>query len=323
MSSLSVSVVIPTYNRADILTDAFDSALQQTYPPHEIIIVDDGSTDDTEQLVAQLQEKHAASHTQIHYIRQQNLGGNVARNTGIESAQGDLIAFLDSDDRWHLDKIEKQIAAFDSARTGAVYCGVQHMNFETQTVIESPLRNYPTGQLLDQLLVKDVTAQTSTYIIRKSVFEHVGGFDTTLQARQDWEMWIRIAQNYTINCVSEILVDFREHSGVRTASDPTKEIRAYKQIRVKYRELLQSKSQLLQLQARAMYLKRMARVHNKHNISKLKAAVFAIGAALNWPFDFDTYAVLLGILLPKEQRASIHRSWNKVFGKTPFAIRSH
>lgn len=350
-----ISIVIPTYNRADLITDALDSVCAQTYRPIELLIVDDGSTDETEAVVnewvegrgtrdlgrglrvegrgskvegqlAALDTRHSTlvSQLSIRYIHQDNLGGNPARNHGIREAKGNYIAFLDSDDAWLPEKLEKQMKKFEDPQVVAVYCGVRHMDFESGRILEPSDRLYPEGNLLEQLLVRDVTVQTSAYVVRKSVFDQVGPFDTELQARQDWDMWIRVATAGKIACVPEPLVNFREHAGVRTASNPMKEINGYRAIRKKYAHLLSKASLSCRLQARSAYLKRMGRVHHKHpELNSTKAPLYALSALLTWPFDFDAWAALAGMFLPKGFRQSLHRSWNTVFGRTRLAIRSH
>lgn len=335
-NSPKVSVVIPTYNRANLITTALDSVLAQSYRPIEIIVVDDGSTDNTASIIqdwAQSNSRNAQTNTKDHwsltqtvsliYITQTNAGGNPARNRGISQASGDYIAFLDSDDAWLTEKLSKQVPKFENPSCGAVYCGIQNMNFETGTVLEPTNRSYLQGDLREEMLVCDITAPTSAYIVRKTVFNEVGIFDTDLQARQDWDMWIRLAQKYEIECVPEPLVYFREHEGERTASNPFKEINGYRMIRKKYADQIASLPFHFRLRARSTYLKRMSRVHFKHNISKLKGLTYGIGAILSWPFDFDAYAAFGGMLMPKKLRQSIHSAWNRIFGSTPFAIRSH
>jgi glycosyltransferase involved in cell wall biosynthesis len=319
-----ISVVIPTYNRANLITDALESVLQQSYRPVEVIVVDDASEDNTRRVVEAWDlVNNLSSVFTLRYIQQAKLGGNAARNRGIEEATGELIAFLDSDDTWHTEKLEKQAAYFTESSVGAVYCGVQHKDFTTGNILEPSGRLYPQGYLLEEMLVRDVTAQTSAYIVRKPVFEKVGCFDTDLLARQDWDMWIRIACDFKIACVPELLVDFREHAGERTASYPQKEINGYRAIRKKYAPLLKKASLPCRLQARSAYLKRMGRVHFKHKISKPKAFAYALGAIACWPLDFDTWAAGTGMLLPQNFRKSLHRSWNTLFGRTRLAIRSH
>lgn len=319
-----ISVVIPTYNRANLILDAIESVVAQSQKPYEIIIVDDGSSDQTQQIIEDWKKKNANKTPTLHYIKQENQGGNVARNRGIREAKGNLIAFLDSDDTWHNTKLEKQIPLFKKDNAiGAVYCGLIEINIETGSLILDNDRKYAKGSILNALLIRDVTGPTSTFIIRKSVFEQVGFFDEKLQARQDWDMWIRIATAFKIEAVEENLVNMRHHSGERTASNPLKEIIAYQEIRKKYSKLLKNKPTTLQQKAKAAYYKRMGRVHFHQKISNTKALKFYLLGIINYPFDFDGWAALLGFFIPSSLRTKINKSWNHFFSKTFLQIRSH
>lgn len=320
-----VSVVIPTYNRAHIIQDSLDSAYAQSYRPLEVVVVDDGSNDDTEAIVKTWINEHLNDvQFSVVYLHQENQGGNPARNNGIRHARGQYVAFLDSDDLWHAEKVRKQIRVFESdPEIGGVYCGVQHVDLASGRIIEPSNRSYPTGRLFEQVLVKDITAPTSAYIIKKQVFEMAGYFDDELQARQDWDMWIRLASKFKIGCVPEVLVDFREHSGVRTHSNPSKEINAYQRIRKKYADSYARCPFPIRQAAKATYYRRMGRVHFHQGISRPRAALFHLQAILAWPFVFDSYAALVGMITPAAIRGRLHRAWNTVFGRTRFAIRSH
>lgn len=324
MSARLISVVIPVHNRADLIAPALDSVFIQTYRPLELIVVDDGSSDGTSDVVRDWINAHAdADQFSARLIAQEKAGGNAARNRGIAESKGEFIAFLDSDDRWLAEKLQKQIVKFDDPAAGGVYCGVQHIDLATGSVLESSSRDYPSGWLLDQLLVRDVTAQTSAFIVRRSVFDQVGVFDVNLPARQDWDMWIRLASAYKIDAVPEALVQYGEHSGSRTATDPMREIRAYDAIRKKYDSLLNQQPRHVQRAAKASYYKRMGRVYFHHRNSTLKAIQFYGMSIFYQPMDFDSYAALAGMLMPRSLRQSLHVYWNRLFGGTRFAIRSH
>ncbi|VAX11790.1 hypothetical protein MNBD_GAMMA26-1258 [hydrothermal vent metagenome] len=321
-----ISVVVPTYNRAHLIVNALDSIAAQDYRPIEIIVVDDGSTDDTPEIVKAWCECYGQGNDfGFHYIQQENQGGNVARNSGIAVAKGVYIAFLDSDDLWHSQKLSKQLERFRAdPQVGGVYCGVRHIRIGDDRTLEPTSRHYPQGQLLEQMLIHDVTAPTSTYVVHKEVFEKVGCFDIELQARQDWDMWIRLATEYKIAAVPEPLVDFREHVGPRTDSNPQKEITAYARIMEKYAYLRKHCSFSSRQEATAAFYRRMGRVHFHHKqLSSIKALVFYLRAIIAWPFIFDNYAALAGMLFPNKLRGMIHRGWNRVLGNTKFAIRSH
>lgn len=320
-----VSVIVPTYNRDHIIIDALKSIFNQTYRPLEIIVIDDGSTDNTKSVVQNWAQAYRNENTlSVRYIHQTNQGGNPARNHGIKEASGKFIAFLDSDDLWHANKLEKQMAVMQSASDiGGVYCGLRHVFLESGVIQPPSPRKYPDGDLLHKILIHDVTAPTSTYLIRAEAFEKVGSFDKDLLARQDWDMWIRLATQYKIGVVPEVLVDYREHEGVRTASNPQKEINAYKAIMGKYAHLRSQCPIAVRQASKASFYRRMGRVYFHQKISNSQAFGYLVCSILNWPFVFDSYTALFGMLLPKQFRGYLHMTWNRYLGSTGLAIKSH
>ena len=319
-----ISIVIPTFNRENLIIDALETCVLQLYRPLEIVVVDDGSTDQTIEFVEDWNKGSSHKDVILKIIKQENKGGNVARNNGIRNATGEFIAFLDSDDLWNSTKLKKQYNLIrQSDEIGGVYCGLRQVEVESGKVISDHKRDYAEGFILSQLLVKDVTAPTSAYLIRKKIFDEVGYFDKNLQARQDWDMWIRLAEKYEIRAVHENLMDLRHHKGTRTASNPHKEINAYIKIRQKYQYLLEKQCSNIQNEAKANFYKRLGRVHFHNNISKRIAFTYYIKGILLFPRDFDNWAALIGFFLPKTIRTKINGLWNKVFSKTKFSIRSH
>ncbi|MFC7076751.1 glycosyltransferase family 2 protein [Haloarcula halophila] len=205
---VTVSVVIPTYNRASVLPRAIDSALSQTVSEIEVIVVDDASTDDTEALV----DEYGSAVTYLSHS--ENRGGSAARNTGIEAATGEYVAFLDSDDEWHPEKIERQVACLESrsARWGGVYCGFQHERRSRLTTTVDTLVPRPTGYEGDERLLRDLLllefahGGASTLLIRTPVLAELGGFDESFERHQDWEFLVRFLQRWKLAFVDECLV---------------------------------------------------------------------------------------------------------------------
>jgi glycosyltransferase involved in cell wall biosynthesis len=201
-----VSVVIPTYNHAAYIREAIDSALAQTSAPLEIIVVDDGSTDDTPRILAEYGGR-------IRTIRQPNAGVSAARNTGIAAAAGDLIALLDSDDSWAPTKLERQIArmAVDPG-VGLVHCGVEEIDDAGRRLSVS--LDGIEGWVATAMLRFDrevITAPGSGPLVRKRVVEEIGGFDVRLAPSEDWDFCYRVATRYPIGYVKEVLVRYRNH----------------------------------------------------------------------------------------------------------------
>lgn len=318
----NISVVIPTFNRAHILDSVVSSVVNQSIIPTEIIIVDDGSKDSTLEVVQNLIAKN--DKLNIRYVSQENQGGNVARNRGIDEANGEYIAFLDSDDTWDKEKLEKQLAVFqNNEKVGAVYCGLRHVDLDKGTLIHEPKRSYPSGNLGSSLLIRDVTAPTSCYMVKRGVFEEVGGFDILLKARQDWEMWIRIAQKFEIGVVPKALVNYGEHTGTRTASNPQKEIDAYKYIREKYKKALEALPLSMRLEALSAYYRRMGKVYRNYKGNKGKATKWFIKALGVWPFSLGNWISVISLLSPLKLRIQISKCWNRLFGKTSIALSNH
>ncbi len=318
-----ISVIIPTYNRAHMVVEALESVYAQTWRSLEVLVVDDGSTDHTALAVQDSFEAHQNDFA-LRYISQSNAGGNAARNLGAEKAQGSIIAFLDSDDLWHPSKLERQMAVMGRhLKCGAVYCGVREVDAETGKIVRIPVRAYPQGNVLNELLVRDSTAPTSTYLLRKSIFEDSGGFDPMLRARQDWDLWIRLAAQSEIRAVEAPLVDLRHHSGPRTISDPTRELVAHRAILDKYDGLRRQRGLTLRLAALAAFHRRSGRVYLHHMGYRWWSLWHYLLALVIWPTAADSYAALLGWFLPPKIRGKLRVSWNHVFGKTPFAIRNH
>ena len=212
----NVSVVIPTYNRAHLIGRAIKSVLDQTYQDFEIIVVDDDSTDNTEEVVKRFND------SRIHYIRhKQNRGGAVARNTGIKAARGKYIAFQDSDDEWLPEKLEKQINCFVkySDSIGAVYCLYYTQDDSLGYMRKASSCDMRCGNVYNFLLNAWCPSITSSIILAVRIFEKTGMFDENLPSFQDYDLWIRVAQHYNFEFIDEPLVVVHKHSGSQVARD--------------------------------------------------------------------------------------------------------
>ena len=207
-----VSIILPTYNRAHCIGRAVESVLDQTYPAWELLVIDDGSTDNTEERIAD----YAASDGRVRYCRQAcNRGVSAARNEGIRQARYEYIAFQDSDDAWRADKLEKQMRVFEeSPEAGLVYCAMQGTRQDGSAVRipdASIDRRLLHGNLYELLLQGNVI-DAPTAVGRQSCLEKCGGFDESLSCLEDWELFLRIAEAYEIGYVDEALVDSDVHN---------------------------------------------------------------------------------------------------------------
>jgi len=184
-----VTVIIPTYNRASIVGRAIRSVLGQTYPNWELLVVDDASTDGTER------EVRSYSDERITYIRHhQNRRVSAARNTGIRSAQGEYVSFLDDDDEWLPEKLAKEVEVFRNSdpEVGLVYTGktVYDENGRVLRVLMPTL----SGWVYDAMLDRHFIGSPSRVTVKKQVLERVAGFDETFVNCQDYDLWLRVAK---------------------------------------------------------------------------------------------------------------------------------
>ncbi len=198
----TVSIVIPTYNRENIICKAIDSALSQTFKNLEIIIIDDGSTDRTKTVL----EKYGA---RLHYFYQENRGISGARNTGINRCSGDYVAFLDSDDYWLPEKLEKQIALFQKhPEYGMVAC--QCASIGPDGEFRQKNRPGKSGSVLLDLFKKNFI-RTSSAVIKKDCFLKAGLFDETLKECEEYDLWLRIAACCDVGFINEPLAVYTDN----------------------------------------------------------------------------------------------------------------
>lgn len=198
-----VSVVIPAYNSMKYLPETLESVLRQTFTDFEVLIIDDGSSDNIMQWASGLTEPR------LKLISQENQGVSVARNTGITQARGEYIAFLDSDDLWEPTKLEKQVICLDDHPTvGLVHTWmvlVDKQGKSTGRVMPSQAE----GDVWKQLTEKNTIA-CSSVMVRRCCFETTGVFDRNLRFAEDWDMWIRIASCYPFAVIKEPLYYYRQ-----------------------------------------------------------------------------------------------------------------
>ncbi len=206
-----VSCIIPTFNRANKVTNAIKSIQNQSYKNIEIIVVDDQSSDNTHKVVKDLMQND----NRIQYHLNPLKGANNARNYGIEQAKGSYIAFLDDDDVWVKDKTEKQVQFFNQLdeNYGVVYCA-----FVRKTLTGKSKKRHPNkfsriknGNILPRMLKRNFIG-TPTILVKSSVFEEVGTFNPKFSSFQDWELLTKIAAKYHFYYINEPLVISYESS---------------------------------------------------------------------------------------------------------------
>lgn len=195
-----ISVVIPTFNREKILPRAIKSVLNQTYKNLELIIVDDGSTDNTDKIV------RGFSDTRIRYYKQKlNRGGAAARNVGIKLSKGELISFQDSDDEWLPEKLERQVKKFNevSDDVGVICCGYEFIYERTKEVVSKSIP-VEKGDVYKIMLTNNYTGPLAV-LMKAACLEKVGLFDEEMPCCHDWDLWIRVARHYKFDYVPNIL----------------------------------------------------------------------------------------------------------------------
>ena len=210
VSAPLVSVVIPAYNAEAFLGETLDSVLAQTYPNLEIIVVDDGSTDATPQLLENYSDR-------IRVLRQANAGQAAARNYGARETHGELLAFLDSDDLWDPDKITRQVdllARFPEAL--AVYCDHRTIDDQGRLLASSAVLSYPrpSGDILMALLLGSCIITPGLVLLQRQAFEAAGGFDKTsfMRGHEDYALWLRLATRGSFVYRTDTLVSYRRHA---------------------------------------------------------------------------------------------------------------
>jgi glycosyltransferase involved in cell wall biosynthesis len=193
-----VSVVIPTYNRAAVLERSIRSVLGQTLKDFELIVVDDGSTDSTQELLVRFDGK-------LRYAFQENRGVAAARNTGIGLSIGELVAFLDSDDEWLPDKLARQVARFDRTKNAFVCHSEEIWIRDGKRVPQKPLHRKQGGRFFERALERCLISPSSVMISRR-LLDEVGWFDEELAAAEDYDLWLRITAFHEVDFITEPLV---------------------------------------------------------------------------------------------------------------------
>ncbi|MCD6459503.1 glycosyltransferase [bacterium] len=194
-----VSIIIPVYNRRKLLPRAVDSVLNQSYKKFELIIIDDGSTDNPAEIAGKYND------SRIKFIRIPHGGVSTARNTGVSLAQYDYIAFLDSDDQWVKHKLEKQINSLSKNNSYHIcYTGEQWIRNGKPFTHKKALKKF-SGFVFDKCL-SDCFIGCSTVLLRKNLFEQSGGFDPALTVCEDYDFWLKITAKYPVLLIEEPLI---------------------------------------------------------------------------------------------------------------------
>lgn len=311
-----ISVVIPTFNRETLVMGAIDSLRNQTYKNLEIIVVDDCSTDNTQSRIENERDPR------IVYVRHEyNQGGSQARNTGIQRATGEYIAFLDSDDQWLPEKLEKQMKLFNkNSNVGVVYTGVKNI---TGTTIRSVIIPQYRGRILLDLLKKNCVGTTSTVIIKKNLLLETGGFDPELPSCQDWDLWVRLAQITEFDAVSEALVLFNEHEGDRITTNKRSVITGHIAFYQKYTLLISSLNNKDFHLANVNMAKVMVRtgIVDQNRLTIKKGRDFLKLAIKAYPFSLKINLMYIGTFFSRRMLFKMYSFFKKK--TSPFLVPGH
>jgi glycosyltransferase involved in cell wall biosynthesis len=215
-----VSVIVPSYNASRYISETLESVLSQTYRNFEVIVVDDGSKDNTPDIVAD----YARRDSRIRLVNQPNSGCGAARNRGIAEASGEFIAPLDADDVWYPQKLEKQVASLErnGENWGLTYCWSKSINERGEAV--KPLCHWPiSGNVFRALIYRNIIGNASVPLFRTSVVREVGGYRTRaeqggVQGCEDWDFSLRVAAKYLLDAVPDYLVGYRQISSTMSSN---------------------------------------------------------------------------------------------------------
>lgn len=224
------SVIIPTYNRASMIHHAIRSVLQQTFADLELLVIDDGSTDNTREVVAGISDPRIRL-----LVRKKNEGQNPARNYGIALATGEFIAFLDSDDEWLPTMLEQQISNF--RKNPEIDCSYSWLGVERKDGLRQTINRFKLeGDVYPSALTQGYIAPTITLMVRSNCFTEIGMFDPYLTSCEDDDICLRLAKRYRFGLIPQALAVIRYHEDDRITGDKTKKAEGWWRLHNKYRD---------------------------------------------------------------------------------------
>lgn len=227
------SIILPTYNRSELLLRAVRSVVNQTYQDWELIIIDDGSTDNTENIV----RDNFSKDNRIIYSKKKNSGAPDSRNHGVNLATRKYLAFLDSDDTWQPTKLEKVEEKLNSTKEDVcVYSGFRTINSKTMEVIREVKPTAGIKDLHYQLKTINPIHSFSSFVAPKEMYLKVGGSDKTLKARQDVDLFYRLSKHLKFIAISEILVNLYNNVEGRISANYSNRLTGFQQYLEKHKQ---------------------------------------------------------------------------------------
>lgn len=296
--SMKISVVIPAFNAASCITNAFDSVREQSITPFEVLITNDGSTDRTESVIKQYAEKNPQF--PIDLAGQPNKGIGAARNNGLFRAKGDFVAFLDADDRWYPEKLEAVVGALSrNPDKDVIYHNEIHIDINGKEKAKS--YGKILGTAYDSLLFSNIRLSTSATVVRRSLSVKIGGFSQRMDfnSAEDYDFWLRLAKNgATFYYLDKILGEYRRSPTSISTRIEYHLNNSYNvfchHIKMMYREGQISKSKY-ERKVRARTGKRDTAIARSYYLCGQpgKAVQLYIRCIKQWPFYWKTYAGLI------------------------------
>jgi glycosyltransferase involved in cell wall biosynthesis len=323
--SQTVTAIIPVYNGEAYVENAIASVAGQTVPPHELIIIDDGSTDDSPAAIARAQARYGAS-LEIKVVRQENAGQSAARNAAAALAAGELLAFLDQDDLWHEDHLSRLTAPFQTRPAlGFCYGDFDEIdgdgNWVVRRYLEAHQIEHPRKTIM-QWIRSDTMVLPSATVVRRSAFDHVGGFDPALVGYEDDDLWIRLFRaGYTSHYVARSLTVFRVHgvSSSTRASFRESRVRFFRKVA----SLLPDAPEIRRYYVTDVLLPRLIRAALEEYLASLRAGRHDEARAVAVTID-EIFAGTRSNLLRRRERWALHHPglvrvglrWRRMFGNS-------
>lgn len=300
-----ISVIITTFNRSQMLKKALESVLNQTYPDFELLILDNSSSDGTEEVVKSFKD------SRIRYIKHNPLNISQARNLGIKESKGEFVAFLDDDDEWLPKKLEKQIKIFNQGNEnlGLVYGGFIRINERGDEWDQhNPVLR---GNIFEPYLcrVDIITGSTSNPLIKKSVFDIVGNYNENLKTSEDWEFYIRLAKEFNFDFVSGPVVKIRTHPKYRLGDRTKDALEAELLVYNNYKDIFKKYPKVKSFYLQAIGGKFCRIGGQKQGRRYIKQAII-----IN-PLNFTAYFQYLFSFLGQSIYQKIHKFYNELHKK--------
>ena len=272
---VKITAIVPAYNAAKTITETILSVQQQTFKEWELIVVNDGSTDDTLKVLNSIDE------SRLRIISIANAGVANARNVGIANARGEYIAFLDADDLWLADKLELQLKALiENSQAIVAYSWTTFMEEKLKGNIYSSSPHYQyRGNVYPRLLQGDFIHSGSNTLIRKQALDKVGGFDSDCNSCEDWDMWLRLAAIGDFTVIPKHQIIYRRAYGSATSNVEKMYDRAMFSVEKAYQSAPQNLQYLRKITEANLQMY-IASLYLQHNVNYLQ--VKQAGKHLNW-----------------------------------------